>query len=223
MTEAFKPTQVQLILAGEQLFAEHGIEGCSLHQIATRAGQANNTAVHYHFGSRESLVAAISTYRVQQLDRLRARHLRRLLRRPEKPRLRELLEVLLLVQLEIADERGRHPYAHFMVQYLLRYRPLGMPHASDRQGAGNRTLYRLIHMIEAELSWLPSHVVRQRLEFLHLSFLAMLARHDSARARRHEAVPLATAESARPEPSLAGKADEMIDMILVAIQVPSAG
>ena len=50
---------LRLVLAAERLFALHGIDGVSLRQIASEAGSANNSAVHYHFGSKEGLIGAI--------------------------------------------------------------------------------------------------------------------------------------------------------------------
>ncbi|WP_242111729.1 TetR family transcriptional regulator [Luteimonas aquatica] len=49
----------QLVLAALDCFASHGIEGVSLRTITTAAGQANQSAVHYHFGNRHGLVAAV--------------------------------------------------------------------------------------------------------------------------------------------------------------------
>ena len=40
------------------MIAEHGIE-VPLRDVAAAAGQRNNSAVQYHFGSREGLVAAV--------------------------------------------------------------------------------------------------------------------------------------------------------------------
>jgi len=60
-------TALQLLLTAERLFAEHGFAGVSLRQIATEAGSANNSAVVYHFGSKEGLVGAIFAYRLPQL------------------------------------------------------------------------------------------------------------------------------------------------------------
>ena len=48
-----------LLSAGEQLFATAGFQGTSDRQIVLRAGQRNNSAIAYHFGSREGLVEAI--------------------------------------------------------------------------------------------------------------------------------------------------------------------
>ncbi len=45
--------------AAEQLFAEHGVDGARTRDITERAGQANSSALHYHFGSRDGLLRAI--------------------------------------------------------------------------------------------------------------------------------------------------------------------
>jgi AcrR family transcriptional regulator len=52
-------TRKRIILAAADLFAEHGVEAVSLKEILERAGQSNESAIHYHFGSREGLVLAI--------------------------------------------------------------------------------------------------------------------------------------------------------------------
>lgn len=52
-------TQAKLISVAEGLFAERGIEGVSLSEINRAAEQGNNSALHYHFGSKDGLVASI--------------------------------------------------------------------------------------------------------------------------------------------------------------------
>ena len=52
-------TRLALIRAAERLFAERGVDSVSLREVSGAAGQANNSAVSYHFGSRERLVDAI--------------------------------------------------------------------------------------------------------------------------------------------------------------------
>lgn len=56
---AFSSTQTALLDAAEALFAERGIAGVSNRQICEAAGQGNNYAIGYHFGSREGLLAAL--------------------------------------------------------------------------------------------------------------------------------------------------------------------
>lgn len=52
-------TRLALIRAAEVLFAERGFDAVSLREVSVAAGQANNSAVGYHFGNREGLVDAI--------------------------------------------------------------------------------------------------------------------------------------------------------------------
>ena len=61
------PSAMRIVVAAERLFAVHGIAGVSLRLIATEAGNANNSAVHYYFGSKENLIAAIFQHRLPQI------------------------------------------------------------------------------------------------------------------------------------------------------------
>ena len=52
-------TKARLLRAGEQLFALHGVDGARAADINKAAGQSNESALHYHFGSRQGLLLAI--------------------------------------------------------------------------------------------------------------------------------------------------------------------
>ena len=65
-------TKEQIVLAAERLFAERGYEGVSLREIGAAAGSGNNSAVQYHFGSKEQLVVAIFENRLTYIDDRRA-------------------------------------------------------------------------------------------------------------------------------------------------------
>jgi len=71
LTPTSTRTREQLILAGERLFAQQGLDNVSLRQINAEAGQRNSSASHYHFGSKESLVTAIYEYRMERLNNRR--------------------------------------------------------------------------------------------------------------------------------------------------------
>ncbi|MDT3439890.1 MULTISPECIES: TetR/AcrR family transcriptional regulator [unclassified Pseudofrankia] len=97
-------TKEQIVRVAEQLFALHGIEGVSLRQIGAAAGSGNNSAVQYHFGSKDELIRAIFEYRLAWL------HERRMLliaeRRPDD--LRSWLECQLRVVMEQSERPGSH-------------------------------------------------------------------------------------------------------------------
>lgn len=62
------PTRERLLRAGEQRFARDGVAGARLRDIVRDAGQANDSAVGYHFGSRDGLVGAIAARHVAAMD-----------------------------------------------------------------------------------------------------------------------------------------------------------
>jgi AcrR family transcriptional regulator len=111
---------LRLVLAAERLLALHGIDGVSLRQIAVEAGSANNSAVHYHFGSKGGLIAAIFRHRLPQL--LSEREL--LAARCDPDDLRSRLEAHFLPVLRLAESPDSH-YVSFVDQ--LQRHTLGTP------------------------------------------------------------------------------------------------
>ena len=54
--------------AGEQRFARDGVTGARMSDVVRDAGQANDSAVGYHFGSRQGLLEAIVAKHVAAMD-----------------------------------------------------------------------------------------------------------------------------------------------------------
>lgn len=61
-----------MIDAAERLAAEGGVAAMSLRAVQEAAGQRNKSAAHYHFGSRDGLLAAIVSTRSAPIDERRA-------------------------------------------------------------------------------------------------------------------------------------------------------
>ena len=90
------------MLAAERLFAARGYDGVSLRQIGAAAGNANHSAVQYHFGSKDQLVEAIFDYRLPHLDTRR----RSLVAEREPDDLRTWVECYVLPILEQGEQDG---------------------------------------------------------------------------------------------------------------------
>lgn len=107
MNDAGPGTKERLLDAAERLFAERGIAATSLRAVIA-AARANLAAVHYHFGSKEALVAAVVQRRLEPLNRQRLELLDRLERRGRRPpRLEEIVEAFVAPPLRFAADPDR--------------------------------------------------------------------------------------------------------------------
>lgn len=64
-------TRNRILDTAERLFAEYGVTAVSNRQISEAAGQGNNTAVGYHFGTKVDLVRAIVRRHNEDVERRR--------------------------------------------------------------------------------------------------------------------------------------------------------
>ncbi|MEV7566759.1 TetR/AcrR family transcriptional regulator [Streptomyces tanashiensis] len=65
-------TREKLIRAAEELFAAQGVDGAQLRDVVALAGQANPSAVQYHFGSRAGLLDAVMAGRQTRTEQVLA-------------------------------------------------------------------------------------------------------------------------------------------------------
>lgn len=106
--EAGKETRQRLLDAAERLFADRGLDSVSVRDI-TEAAEANTAAIHYHFGSKQDLIAATLERRAGVIGARRAELLDELATRTGLE-LREVLRALVLPTAELAtgSEGGRN-------------------------------------------------------------------------------------------------------------------
>ncbi len=60
--EAGVSTRDVLIREAMKLFAERAIDAVSLREIVQKAGQGNQSAIHYHFKDKQGLVIAVAEF-----------------------------------------------------------------------------------------------------------------------------------------------------------------
>ena len=87
-------TKARLLDHAEKMFAEDGIFAVTNRQITEAAGQKNESALNYHFGTRNELISTLLTRRGKDLDKIRAELLAHL---GDKPTTRELVQLLVEV------------------------------------------------------------------------------------------------------------------------------
>ncbi|MCR6031355.1 TetR family transcriptional regulator [Nocardioides sp. zg-579] len=101
-------TRQRLVDAALQAFAEHGVHNASLLEITRRAGQRNRGAVHYHFGSRAGMIAAVLEAYADEVGRRGVELLAAARERPDDD-IASVIEALVRPLVEVSEMgwRGR--------------------------------------------------------------------------------------------------------------------
>ncbi|MBL4836760.1 MAG: TetR/AcrR family transcriptional regulator [Kordiimonadaceae bacterium] len=117
-TKKAEATRTLLIEAAERLIAQKGLENVSTREILQEAGQKNQSALQYHFGSKGGLIGATINERTLQLD---SRRLELLNAIEGKPTLRQIIKVIVRPLLELIrnDAAGKN-YLIFLSQAITR-------------------------------------------------------------------------------------------------------
>ena len=190
-----------LLVTAERLIGERGVE-VSLREIAAAAGQRNNSAVHYHFGTRDALVEAVVELRQQTLERERLALLARL-DTDGRSDLRSLVEVLVAPIFYTPYDEGATHYARFLEK--VRDHPAFSPAALE--GHEWPATKMLVARIAQALGDLPPKLVELRLRSMMTAMFALLA--DTER----------TLEQSGRRPKAAA-AEPVLDMLVGMLTAP---
>lgn len=168
-------TRERILDAAKDMFAEHGVEGVSLRELTLKAG-VNLAAVHYHFGSKEGVLAELFARSSKSIVKWRLDLLEKVRRYPDgRPYLEDVLEAFLRPSLQ----SGRRQNASF-VQLRARL-------ALERDEAIRRILSqafdessrKFLDAIQEALPGLPREELYWRFHFLIGSMFYTMA--DSGR------------------------------------------
>lgn len=165
-------TRARLIRAGEQRFARDGVAGAKLSDIVRDAGQRNDSAVGYHFGSRQGLLDQIIAKHMAQMEQNR-------ILPPEGADLPAVVRAIVEPTAELlATEEGRDFLR--ITEQLAGWSGLGTDSPSEvlAETAVGAQLVRLNEILEPRLGVV---LTRERTALLVTFLTAALA--DRARAR----------------------------------------
>lgn len=171
------PARELMVNAAERLFAERGIDGVSLREVAAEAGQRNNSAAQYHFGDKQGLVSAVFERRLPVTDARRAELLAELVAAGGHLELRALIKTVVtpLTELVLAQPEGSW-YLRFLGQLVVTPE-LHAIHVLDLTHAP--AMAATIDYARERLSHLPAQVRDQRLRLA--TFLVVHALADGER------------------------------------------
>lgn len=158
----------RLLIAAERLYSEHG-PGVALRDIARAAGQRNNAAVSYHFGTREGMVEAILDLRGSAMERAR----RELLESRDEGQLEvdDIVRVLLRPALEVPRQQGSTHFARFF-EVIRSYQVVDDLASPTTRWPVTRAL---LAQVDRRIAHLPPASRRLRIRSLGSSMFAIVA------------------------------------------------
>ncbi|MFN3601470.1 MAG: TetR/AcrR family transcriptional regulator [Dietzia sp.] len=178
-----KDAKTAMIEVAEKLIGERGLDDVSMRDVATAAGQRNNSAVQYHFGSRDGLILQVLRRRLVALDADRQERLAA----ADEQGLGTDLSTLVRVLFEpIVELLRAQPEATYYARFLQRVGPVmapGIPEA-DLRTATDDVVVRLIDV----LSHLPRRVAFERIDLATQMFTGALAVYEDRRDARNTVV-----------------------------------
>jgi AcrR family transcriptional regulator len=144
-------TRANLLSAAEQLFAERGVDGVSLREIARSAGAKNVIAVQYHFADRDGVLQSILDKHLPAVD---ARRHALLDAAESEPTLRALAGALVRpLGAKLADADGGPAFLRVYADLLNRPKP-ALEIADGRFGSLRRWRALVEPMLEREAATL---------------------------------------------------------------------
>lgn len=181
-TSIENPTALKLLTTAERLFAEEGVDAVSIRRISAEAGQRNNSALQYHFESKQGVIEAILDLRQTPLNQRRLELLSELEQQGLENDVHALVEALVLPFVELLSGPPEASYYVNLVSQLFSQQrnDLLFPEHRDRAQSLHWTAERLRRAVDAA----NADDLDQRLNLLGLTLNHAVAQwaHERRRA-----------------------------------------
>jgi AcrR family transcriptional regulator len=169
-------TKNQIKAAAQMLFARRGVDGVTVQEIVTAAGQRNNAALHYHFGSKEELIRQMVVDGAAVLDQRRRQMLDEIEARGGPTRIREVMLVLVMPVIELGEDERWRGYVRF-TSNLQASDPRTLRAAlNNRWNSGYVDCFNYLK----QMLPLPAAIIEQRLSMFAIYANSILSAHESA-------------------------------------------
>ena len=166
----------QLKAVALKLFAERGIDGVSVRQIAEAAGQKNHAAITYHFGSKDALIRELIVDGARTIDERRNAALDRANASGGPVTIVEVMEILVDTSVDPDPPPWGECYNRFVVGLQLSNRPLFMEAVDGQWNSGYQ---RCLDEVRRLLPDMPAELLNQRLVFMGGAIGGILAGRET--------------------------------------------
>ena len=171
-------TRERLKAVAQRLFALHGIDGVSIRDIVVAAGQRNNASLHYHFGSKEALIAELLIDGAKSIDASRQSMLDAMQADGREPDVRAVMEALIHPVSQMTEDERGSTYIRFIADLQLNHRTFFRETLGNRWNAGYR---RCVDLLRALLADVPTPLLEQRISMMGIYANALFAAKEAAR------------------------------------------
>lgn len=170
-----------------KLFAERGIDGVTVRQIAEAAGQKNHAAITYHFGSKDALIREMVVDGAQAIDARRNAALDRANAAGGPSSVLEVMQILVDTSIDPDPPAWGECYNRFVVGLQLSNRALFMDALAGRWNSGYQ---RCLDEVRRLMPGMPAEALNQRLVFMGGAIGGILAGRETELADRSRDHPM---------------------------------
>ncbi len=130
------PSVERLKAEAQRLFANRGIDGVTVRDIATAAGQKNPAAVGYHFGSKEALIRELIVDGAKIIDVRRNDELDALEQSGGPCSISQIVDILIYPSVNLASHDETDTYNRFLRMLTMSHRDVFDDALEDRWNSG---------------------------------------------------------------------------------------
>lgn len=171
------PTRDALKRAARRLFAERGVDGASVREIVTAAGQKNAGALHYYFGGKDDLVRELILDGARMIDDARQAMLDAM-EAAGPVTVRDAVRALVEPSFELNGDSGEHEtYLQFIQVLQTTRREFFLETLGGRWAQGYQ---RCLDHMRRHLGHLSETEANQRLLLMGLALGALAAAREAA-------------------------------------------
>lgn len=170
-----------------KLFAERGIDGVTVRQIAEAAGQKNHAALTYHFGSKEALIRELIVDGARAIDVRRNAALDRSIAEGGPHSVLDVMRILVETSIDPAPSAAGECYNRFVVGLQMSNRALFMDALAGQWNSG---YLRCLDAVRRLMPQLAPDLLNQRLVFMGAALAGILSSRESALADKSRDHPM---------------------------------